>query len=174
MTRTHYVKAAKDYPEQGIKKGDMYYWWKFRFGAKHFSKSPPRPSQLTQSPFLGPLYDIQEKIANFTAETMTEVESFRDDVASEIRELASQCEDNLSNMPDGLQQGTTGELLQTRTDECNTWADDIESVDCAEPEEVEHEEGETDTAYDERVAEALTTQIDEAIEQIQSFEYNGE
>ena len=32
MPRVSTQKAAKDYPDQGIKKGDQYFHWKFRFG----------------------------------------------------------------------------------------------------------------------------------------------
>lgn len=49
MPRVHRQKAAKDYPEHGIAKGDTYYRWAFRYGGKRKSKTYPRPSQLTQS-----------------------------------------------------------------------------------------------------------------------------
>ncbi len=53
MARAHFVKKArKDNPAAGIKAGDSYYWWKFRRGGKHYSKTAPRPSQLTQSEYL--------------------------------------------------------------------------------------------------------------------------
>ena len=62
MPRVHHVKAAKDYPDHGIKKGEMYFHWKFRYGGKHRSKVRPRSSQLTQSDFLSQMYGIQEEI----------------------------------------------------------------------------------------------------------------
>lgn len=47
MPRVHHVKALKDYPEAGIKKGDMYCHWAFFRGPKQLSKIPPRRSQIT-------------------------------------------------------------------------------------------------------------------------------
>jgi hypothetical protein len=52
MARAHFVKKArKAIPGTDIKKGDSYYWWKFRFGGKRTSKTAPKASQLTQSEF---------------------------------------------------------------------------------------------------------------------------
>jgi len=68
MPKVHCVKAArKDYPECGIKKGDTYYWWKFRFGGKHESKTYPKQSQLTQSEFLSQVYALNERLEDLDA-----------------------------------------------------------------------------------------------------------
>lgn len=34
MARVHHRKAAKDYPQQGIAKGDMYYYVKIKTGPR--------------------------------------------------------------------------------------------------------------------------------------------
>ena len=63
MPQVHFVKKArKTNKTLGIKKGDSYYWWKFRYGGKHVSTKHPRPSQLTQSDFLGTALGLQESI----------------------------------------------------------------------------------------------------------------
>ena len=67
MTRAHFVKKArKDHPEGDIKKGDSYWWWAFmvggRGGPKHYSKTQPKASQLTQSEYLGSIADIQDEL----------------------------------------------------------------------------------------------------------------
>jgi len=63
MAHATFVKSArKAIPDHGIKVGDSYYWWKFRFGGKHISRYWPRPSQLTQSEFYSTLYGCQETI----------------------------------------------------------------------------------------------------------------
>jgi hypothetical protein len=49
MTKAHYVKAAKDYPEIGVKKGEMYYWWKHFRGPRRMSKEPPTVAQTAGS-----------------------------------------------------------------------------------------------------------------------------
>lgn len=108
MPRVHHVKKAlKDNPV--AKKGESYYWWKpmvnGRGGAKRYSKTPPKPSQLTSSEFLGTVYDIQDEIATAAASTMAELIDLRDGWVGEINDLKSETEDKLNNMPDGLQQG---------------------------------------------------------------------
>ena len=126
----HVQKAAKDYPDKGIKKGEAYYWWKFRYGPKMFSKTPPRQSQLTQSEFLGSMYDIEERIQDLNAAAGFEaIESERDSIAEELRELAESQDEKLNNMPESLQQGSTGELLDERRQNAEEMADSLEGVE---------------------------------------------
>jgi hypothetical protein len=144
MTRAIYIKARKDYPKAGIKKGDMYYKWAFRFGGVHMSKDKPRPSQLTQSEFLSEALSIQEEIEDLTTgEILTGYDL--SDITSRIEDLGSQQEDKLSNMPDGLQQGSTGELLQQRADAMASWADELNGVDTDIADDLD-EEGKADRA----------------------------
>jgi len=50
MPRVHFVKHARK-DNDLVKKGESYYWWKFRFTGKCMSKTPPRKSQLTESEY---------------------------------------------------------------------------------------------------------------------------
>lgn len=147
MPRVTHVKAAqKDYPDQGIAKGESYYWWKFRYGGKHFSKTPPKASQLTQSPFLLQLYTLQEQMENLQADS-----TLPDEVSSivdSLRELADECQSSKDNMPEGLQQGSTGEMLEARVDSCNSAADELEAIDLSEFEPAEGEEDKDDPVND--------------------------
>lgn len=134
MARAMFVKAArKKIPENvcgikgGIKKGQSYYWWKFRRGGKHWSLTSPRRSQLTASAFYATLYDIQDTLAAVTDKA--ELESARDEAAEALRELASEQEEKRSNMPEPLQEGPTGELLQERQSACEAAADALDAVD---------------------------------------------
>lgn len=139
MARAHFVrKARKSYPSYGIKKGEGYYWWKFRFGSKHMSKTAPRRSQLTRSEYYGNIYDIEDEIAALNADDS--LESAVEDIASRLRDIASEQEDKLSNMPDQLQYAPTGELLQQRADDCNSAADDLEGVDFGDVPEIDQDE----------------------------------
>ena len=56
MARVHHRKAAKDYPDHGIAKGDLYYYTKIKTGPRSSrvlrSKEPFKRSQLTSSEFL--------------------------------------------------------------------------------------------------------------------------
>ena len=131
MPIVHTVKKArKTYRGTGIKKGDKYYWWKFRYGSKIKSKVYPKPSQLTQSEFLSTIYELTDRIEAFSdglnrADVISEIE----DIASEIRSLGEEQEDKRSNMPDQLQDAPSGELLEQRAEECSTMADSLESID---------------------------------------------
>lgn len=130
MPRVHFIKKArKNYPQFGIKKGDSYFSWKFRYGGERKSLTRPKQSQLTQSPFLSEAYSIQEEIAELTLEQIKEGFDVSEYV-DRIRELGSNAEDSLSNMPDQLQQAPTGELLQNRADAMEEWASELEGVDC--------------------------------------------
>lgn len=129
MPRVHFVKKArKDYPQYGIVRGSSYYHWSFRYGGRRMSKTYPKPSQLTQSEFLAQLYDLQEEIAGAKPENVEELVDLRDDWCNRIRDLGSECDEKLNNMPEGLQQGDTGQLLQERIDAMENWACDLENI----------------------------------------------
>ena len=122
-------KAMKDYPEAGIKKGEPYYWWKFRFGPKHYSKTPPKPQQLTQSDFLQRLYDIQDALAAVSGETGDELQAEVDNIKADLQELADECTEKHDNMPEGLQDGDTGQLLQDRAEALEGAIGELDAID---------------------------------------------
>jgi hypothetical protein len=128
MAVVHHIKARKDYPDQGIKKGDMYYFWEFPRGGKFRSMERPKRSRTTQSAFYQQLWDIEDDvIAKLPAD-----ESLKDavqDVAQQLRDLASECQENLDNMPEGLQQGDTGQMLEERVSVLEEAADEFENID---------------------------------------------
>lgn len=131
MARATFVKAAaKDYPTQGIAKGESYYWWKFKNGSKQYSKVAPRASQLTQSAYYAAAYEIQESIENLSADDS--LPSDVADIVSTLRDLAEEQDDKFNNMPDSLQQGEIGQLLEQRRDSCNEYADELEGLDLDE------------------------------------------
>lgn len=132
MPKVHFVKSArKPIPRAGIEVGDSYYWWKFRYGGKQVSKTPPKRSQLTQSSFLAQLYDLEDGIEEQLqgASDQDELRSMVEDIAAEIQNLCEEARDSLEAMPEQLQDGDTGELLQSRIDACEEWADEVESID---------------------------------------------
>jgi hypothetical protein len=64
MARVHQKTAAKDYPAQGIKKGDTYFTWKTRqtFGKSYYGvvhRSLTRPVTTSQSPFQSAMDEFQ-------------------------------------------------------------------------------------------------------------------
>lgn len=126
MARVKHVKAAKDYPDHGIAKGDMYYYTKIKTGPRSSrvmrSKTPFKRSALTQSDYLGQLYDWEDGKADLTS--MDDAQEFADT----IRSLGEEQQEKLDNMPEGLQQGSSGEMLTERADACETAASEIEDI----------------------------------------------
>jgi hypothetical protein len=171
MAKANFVKAAqKDYPEHNIKKGESYYWWKLHRGAKRFSKTRPKRSQLTGSSFYATLYDIEDDMIG-DAEASEELGSLRDEVVSALEELRDQCEESRNNMPDALQDSDTGNMLQERYDALDSAIDEFQNIELGEPdendlvehgwEELEREPGETDEDFEGRKQEAR----DEAVQE---------
>jgi methyl-accepting chemotaxis protein len=129
MPRVHHVKKArKDNPV--AKKGEEYYWWKHAFGAKQFSKTPPRRSQLTQSGFLSEMYDIEDELNAFSGDTLEDIRQDIEDIVERVRQLSDESQDSLDNMPDHLQETSdSGMLLQERVENCDQMIDELEAVD---------------------------------------------
>ena len=124
---THVKKARKDYPASGIKAGEPYYWWAFRYGGKHKSKTCPRASQLTQSPFLSQAYSLDERAQDASEDA--HLPDLIYELTGEWRELGDECQGSLDNMPDSLQDSESGQLLQERIDKCEEIAGELESID---------------------------------------------
>ena len=127
MARPEKRNAAKDYPNSGIAKGDSYWYVKIKTGPRSSrvmrQKHPFKRSQLTSSDFLSQLYDWEDSIADF-AGTHDELQDFADT----IRQLGEEQRDKYDNMPEGLQQGDTGQMLEQRADACESAADEIENI----------------------------------------------
>ena len=132
MARAKFVKKArKARPEHGIEVGDSYYYWAFmqggRGGPKHYSKTRPTRSQLTQSDFLSQIYEMEDR--GFTAEDPDGLRDERDTLVSDLESLGDEQYDKFSNMPDVLQQGDTGQLLEQRQEACQNIASEFEGID---------------------------------------------
>ena len=171
MARVIFVQhAQKDYPDRGIKKGEPYYWWKPNFGAKHFSKTPPKPSQVTTSAFMGTFLGIQEQAdesrPTYSAELEDSgLESWRDDLVSELESLRDETQEKLDNMPEGLQQGDTGQMLQERVDGVESIISDLESASLDWPETPERDKQISDADWEKEHAQM----VQEREEAVQSF-----
>lgn len=139
MMRVHFVKKARKDVSEEIHAGDSYYWWKFRRGGKRVSKTPPKRSQLTMSGFLGSLYDLEDDfIAKLSADEF--LEEAMQEISSTLQDMADECQSSLDNMPEGLQQGDTGQLLQERIDGCSSASQEFESIQFDDKEDDEKEE----------------------------------
>lgn len=126
MPKVHKRVARKDYPKFGIVKGQSHYQWTLKTGPRSSQEfrqaSPPRRSQLTSSEYLGTLYGLCDRI-----EEAEDADALRD-LAQELRELGEEQDAKFENMPEGLQQGDTGQTLESRASACSEAADEIESA----------------------------------------------
>ena len=166
MPKVHLVKKArKDNDHYNIKAGDSYYWWKFRYGGKRYSKTQPRPSQLTQSEYLSTVYGLQEQIEDMPIDAndlLSAADELRS-VADEIRNLGEEQESKIDNMPDSLQYSETAERLRTRASLCEelageleSAADDIENLEVTEINEEECDEDEREMREEEAREEVVS------------------
>ncbi len=173
MPRVHRVeKARKAYPGTGIEKGDTYYYWTFRYGGKRRSKTYPRASELTQSAFLSEVYSIGEEMADFSGMDGDSKESFEEwredlrsaveDWASRFRDAGEECQSNRDNMPEGLQEGDVGTMLEERADRCEEIASELECVDLDQEPDDPDEGG------------AYSDLADSILEEVRGNEYDGE
>jgi len=123
MTKVHFVKSARK-DNRIVKKGEPYYWWKHPYKPMEYSKTKPTEIQTTSSPFRRELLQLQAYIQH-----LTDPDDL-DDIIDGIRSLADECEQNLANMPEYLQDTSEpGQLLLDRFDALNEWADELEAVD---------------------------------------------
>jgi hypothetical protein len=159
MARVHHRKARKDYPAHGIKRGDMYYFAQIKTGPRSSrtirSLTRPTRSQLTSSDFMSQSYDLDDAVS-----AADDVETLRS-LADDIRQLGEDQQEKLDNMPEGLQQGDTGQLIQERIDGCEEWATSVDEA-CDEWDNY----SEDDDLSDEENADAQREAFDQARENI--------
>lgn len=67
-----------------------------------------------------------------------------EDIASELEDIRSELEDNFYNIPEQLQDGAAGSLLQERMDEIEDVISELESVDYYEIQDEVRDEAETE------------------------------
>lgn len=96
-------------------------------------------------------------------------------IADELDSIKDQCQDSLDNMPEGLQEGSTGELLQERIDCLDDVISELENIDYDSIKEEaqtdfdsEFEEGtpEYQNELEGEIETQLTDAINEALSQL--------
>lgn len=126
MARPEQRTAAKDYPNHGITKGEKHWFVRLKTGPRSSKelrqKTPFKRSQLTQSEYLSALYEWEDEIADIS--DMGEAQDFAD----RIRTLGEEQQEKFDNMPDGLQQGDSGQTVESRATACETAAEEIEEI----------------------------------------------
>lgn len=94
-------------------------------------------------------------------------------IADELNNIRDQCQDSLDNMPEGLQEGDTGQLLQERIDTLDSVISELENIDYENIKEGELGDIEYESMSDEskeemdiRIDTALVDSINEALSQL--------
>ena len=129
MPRVSKQKARKDYPKQGIKKGETYYKWKFIYQPAKRSLTYPSRSQLTNSDFLSRLYCLEDQGFDGISSRadLTERVEY---LIGEYEELLGEAEESLDAMPEHLQESSpVGEMLSERIDALNDLIDELSTID---------------------------------------------
>lgn len=172
MPRVNFVKKArKDNPV--CKKGESYYWWKFRYGGKHYSLTHPKQSQLTQSDKLSRLYSCSENVQDLSSyvsmHDYDEVADFLREQADEAREVASEYEDAADAkeeyFPDsGEEIREKAYAAESFADELETLADEVENL--PDDESIKEEfEDEIDGLNQDEIEEFINQKREEYIDE---------
>lgn len=186
MARAEQHKARKDFPESGIVAGQTYYQWGHRIGSRfvtYRSLTPPTRQQLTQFEFMISVYDLDDRLQALSAESSFEdIRSEVESICEAINSLGEEQDEKYSNMPEGLQQSSSGELLQERAEGCNDWKSDLEAVDLEYDDDsirsnyIDNLEDAPDELTDEQEQEVqaqIVEQKERLLEELQGCSYNG-
>lgn len=129
MARVFTAKAAKDYPQHGIKKGDTYYYWTPGFrGVKQMSATPPRASQLTTSK-MSAAYAAGEQLGDAiaSAETIEDIIDAMDTAIDEIRGVAEEYEEASQAETSNGNRVPNADEMEEKAQSLNDWADSIDN-----------------------------------------------
>lgn len=139
MPKVTASRANKDYPVEGIKKGDTYYSWAFFRGPTIRSKTYPRPSQLCGSDKKRAALEAYEALqdAMQAATTPEDVKSALEQAASDAQDAIDQYDESISNMEEAFPGGSPNidqaqeemDTVQEFLDACESAASDVEGLD---------------------------------------------
>ena len=137
MARVHTAIAAKDYPAQGISKGDKYWHWTPYRQPRRLSKTMPRPSQTESNDTKASLYIVVEGLTD-SINVATTVQEIREAVESAISECETVC-DEFNEKADNIEDGFGHETMQSEeirswAEEVEEWKNELESIDLPDDE----------------------------------------
>ena len=122
-------QPADENDEILINVGESYWTWCFYGGQPIYSKTKPRQSQLTNNSFKQELYSIQESVEDFSPEDPDEVGEFVEELISDLEELRDTCQESFDNIPEQLQEGNSGQILQERIENLDDVISNLENID---------------------------------------------
>ena len=114
-------------------------------------------SELTSSEYLAWLYDLQD---TFEINDQSDVDNLRDELENQVSEL----QDRFDNIPESLQDGDAGTLLQERIDTLESAISELEQIDFDDIEEADEDDEDVDAE------EWLEEKLEEAREILGSLE----
>lgn len=97
------------------------------------------PRDLTQSEYQIRIYDLSE--FKFEGSDQDALEGEKDDIVGQLEELRDEQQEKLDNMPEGLKEGNSGQLLQERIDNLEGYIAEFEAVDISSFDEDKPDEG---------------------------------
>lgn len=122
-------QPADENDEILINVGESYWTWCFYGGQPIYSKTKPRQSQLTNNSFKQELYSIQESVEDFSPEDPDDVSVFVEELISDLEELRDTCQESFDNIPEQLQEGDSGQILQERIENLDDVISNLENID---------------------------------------------
>lgn len=136
MPRVTVVKSARKSPGKCskcgcmINVGDSYRWWQFAFSTKSVrcgkSECAPKPADLTRSEWQQMMIGHEEtfdSIRNDLGNDLGAAASDLESLADEVEGYGEEQQEKYDNMPEGLQAGTTGQLLEERSEQASEIAE---------------------------------------------------
>lgn len=122
MPRVYTRTAGKDYPAQGIQKGDTYYAWSFYRQAERKSKTYPKPSQLTNVDTEATMLAAYEVDGFYSPEDVrTLIEA--------LEEARDGEQEKFDNMPEGFQQGDQGQRIEAHVSALEDAISSLEEIE---------------------------------------------
>jgi hypothetical protein len=132
MARQEKRVARKDYPRDGIKKGDTYYYTKLKLqrgGIEKRSLKPFKPSQLTTSSFKIAFLSAGESFDEAMAgDDYGSLPQALTDAAEAIRDAGQEARVALLKALGHVVEGDTGQMLEARADGCDSKADELDGL----------------------------------------------
>lgn len=136
MPRVNTAIAAKDYPEQGIKKGDKYWHWTPFRGCKHRSATMPRPSQVEPNEQRANIYGATESLSDFLVNALAHPEDITvadiEQAVEDAKEIAETAAEEANEKADNMEEGFGHETEQSQgiremAEEIENWVNELES-----------------------------------------------
>ncbi len=123
-TRIYYGRATKDFPEDGIKKGQLHFWWTMN-SMMIRSQRPPRSSQITTSNIVGEIREAREVLEDIIDDLMIGgdtqgIDNSVFDVAERVQNISTLCASTSSDIKELFSQASWAKKLSDLSDSAGT------------------------------------------------------